>query len=53
MYTIAEVITTTKQVKQIRTKELAAAVLDLKDETFVVYVASISQDLDVHSSQRV
>ena len=50
MYTIAEVLLTIKRVELIKKKEFATVVLDPGDGPFVVHLASISQDLDVHLS---
>ena len=49
-YIITKVLLTKKQVELIGKKDFAAATLDLKNEAFVVHVASISQDLDVYLS---
>ena len=49
MYTIAKVLLTTRQVELIARKEFVNAFLDVEDKAFIVYIASISQDLDVCS----
>lgn len=50
MYTIAEVLPITKQVKLIGKKNFATVVFDLEDEAFVVHIIFISQDSNVYSS---
>ena len=60
-YTTEEVLPTTRRIELVGKKEFAAAALDLKYETYIVYVASLSSTslaslgsppLDVHPSQR-
>ena len=55
LYTIEEVLPTTKQVELVKKKEFAAAAFDSEYETFVVHVdslESLSQESDVHPSCR-
>ena len=42
----------TKQVELIRKKEFTIVALNLENETFIIHVASISLDSDVHLIQR-
>ena len=51
-YTIAEVFLTTRQVKLIEKNEFTVIALNLENKAFVIYVAFINQDLDVHHTQR-
>ena len=53
-YTTGNVFSTTKQVKLIEKKEFAAAALDPKHKTFVVYVAAFSIDSgdELHSLKK-
>ena len=53
-YTIGDILPTTGQVKLIRKKKFAAAVLDPEYKAFVVHVASLSVDSgdEVHPSRR-
>ena len=41
----------TRQVELIGKKEFATIAFDLEDEAFIVYIATISYNLDVHPSQ--
>ena len=52
-YTIAEALPTTKRVQIIGLKEFAKAVLDPKQETFVVHVATLFNLMGVHLDQKV
>lgn len=49
-YIIAETLPIMRQIKLIKQKNFATAALDVENEAFVIYVASISQNLDVYSS---
>ena len=60
-YAIREAILTTKRIELVGKKDFAAAALNLKSETFVVHIVSLSSDvspsffplkLDVHLSRR-
>ena len=53
-YITGDVLLTTKQVELIEKKKFAAAALDLKHKTFVVYVAALSVNSgeEVHQSKR-
>lgn len=50
IYTIAKILLTIKQVELIRKKKFATVAFDLKDEIFILYIAFINQDSDVHPS---
>ena len=52
MYTIAKILPTIRQAKLIGKKEFIATVFDLEDKAFVVHIAFISQDSDIHPSQK-
>ena len=47
-YTIAKTFPSTRQVELIGKKEFAITALDPKNKAFIVHVAFISQDLDIH-----
>ncbi len=53
-YTIGDVLLTTRQVKLIKKKEFAVAILDPKHEVFVVHIAALSVDSgdEVHPSRK-
>ena len=53
MYTIAKTLMTMNKVELIRKKKFKVMAFDPKDKAFIVYIASISPDLDVYSSGRV
>lgn len=42
IYTPAEIILITKKIEIINQKEFAIAILDLKEEVFIVYITSLS-----------
>lgn len=50
IYIIAAVFLTIRQVKLVKKKEFVIATLDLEDEIFIIQVASISQNSDIHLS---
>lgn len=45
---ITNILLTIKPVKLIAKKEFIATTFDSKDKAFAVYIASISQDFDIH-----
>ena len=52
-YTIAKVLLIMRQIKLIRLKEIAATILDIEDEAFIVHIAFISQELDIYPSSKI
>ena len=52
-YIIAEALSTTKRVQIINSKEFAKAALDLDQEAFMVYVATLFKSIEVHLDQKV
>lgn len=52
MYIAAKAFVTTKWVELIKNKNFVARAFDPKDETFIVYVAFISRNSDIHLYSR-
>lgn len=53
LYTTVKTLSTTKWVELVEKKEFAAAFLNLKDETFKVYVASFATSISQSSSNLI
>ena len=52
-YTIAKILSTSKQIELIRKKEFVTTAPDLKEKAFIVYVTFISKKSDVYQALKV